>query len=309
MRITNNRGSTGRPFTTPPGRLPAGDLQGGARPENARSLPFDLPNSIDLKIWRQLNPHSNRLTRLKVETARKRFRREVESGTNRLYISKRGDANGKAIPNTRLNITLQKTNEFLEQQYSIFRDVWLKLGGSESAAFIRTISAMVIQHPFGARTSSFVHAERRRFRGGGGLRPMLPEEHVRKRFENLRTEWRDKLEIKALEWEAEAQGSRLMSASQISSPPKGKSPKRRPTRAKPLCFALAVDLVSINPELTLVEFCRIMDRKAAQFPRSQKYLPPKSWKVASFMDQYRNRSNTVSRFLFDVRKVRKSLGS
>jgi hypothetical protein len=309
MRITNNRGSTGRPFTTSPGRLSAGDPQGGARAENAKSLPFGLPNSIDLKIWRQLKPYSNRLTRLKVETARKKFRREVESETNKLYIGKRGDANSKAVPNTRLNIILQETNEFLEQQYSIFRDVWLKLGGSESAAFIRTISAMVIQLPFGARTSSFVHAERMRFRRGGGLQPMLSEEHVRKRFENLRTEWRDKLEIKALEWEAEVQGSRLISASQISSPPEGTSPKRGPTRPKPLCFASAVDLVSRNPELTLVQFCRIMDRKAEQFPRSQKYLPPKTWKVASFMEQYRNRSNTVSRFLSDVRKVRNSLGS
>ena len=138
MRITNNRGSTGRPFTTSPGRLSAGDPQGGARAENAKSLPFGLPNSIDLKIWRQLKPYSNRLTRLKVETARKKFRREVESETNKLYIGKRGDANSKAVPNTRLNIILQETNEFLEQQYSIFRDVWLKLGGSESAAFIRT---------------------------------------------------------------------------------------------------------------------------------------------------------------------------
>jgi hypothetical protein len=77
---------------------------------------------------------------------------------------------------------------------------------------------------------------------------------------------------------------------------------RRATRPKPQCFELAVEQLRKNSELTLVEFCRLMDRKAAQFPNSQKYLPPKSWRVRSFFEQYKKRSNTVSRFLSDVRK-------
>ncbi len=175
-------------------------------PEDAKTLRFGVPNCIDLKIWKRLDPHTNRLTRLKVEKARKKYRREVEDETRQIHFDNRGNANSMAIPNAILRMQLKKADEFAEQQYSIFRDVWLKLGGVESAVFIRTISWMAIQPPFDARGSSFANEEKRRFRRSGGLHPRVSPETIRKGFDSLKTEWRDKLEIKALEWEAEALG-------------------------------------------------------------------------------------------------------
>jgi hypothetical protein len=68
------------------------------------------------------------------------------------------------------------------------------------------------------------------------------------------------------------------------------------------CFAAAVALLKKDPKLPLVEFCREMDFRAAQYPSGQKYKPPVSWNARTFYDQYRVRSNTVSRFLSEVRK-------
>jgi hypothetical protein len=82
--------------------------------------------------------------------------------------------------------------------------------------------------------------------------------------------------------------------------------RKRTTRAKPPCFEAAVDQLRSNSELTLIEFCRLMDRKAEQYPTTQKYRPPKSWKVRSFRDQYDIRRNTISRFLYSVRQVIRS---
>jgi hypothetical protein len=78
--------------------------------------------------------------------------------------------------------------------------------------------------------------------------------------------------------------------------------KRKRVRPRPRCFAVAVELLRKNPNLKLIEFCRAMDTKAEQYPSALKYKPPKAWGVSTFFDQYRNRSNTVSRFLSDVRR-------
>ncbi len=78
---------------------------------------------------------------------------------------------------------------------------------------------------------------------------------------------------------------------------------KRATRPKTPYFESALEQLRKNSELTLLEFCLLMDRKAAQFPTSQKYLPPRSWEVRSFFEQYKKRRNTVSRFLSGVRKA------
>jgi hypothetical protein len=274
--------------------------------ENAKTVRFGVPTSTDPKIWRQLDPQQNRLTRLMVEKARKDRQKEIEAETRQILFDNQGNANSMSIPYALLRMQVRKADEFAERQFSIFRDVWIRLGGTESAAFFRTISWMVIQRPFGWRASSVVREEIRRQYASGGLRRRIPEETIRKAFDALATEWRNKLEIKALEWEAEAHGRASATASRISKPTTPVSRAKRATRPKPACFKSAVEQVSKNPSLTLVEFCRLMDRKAAQFPNSQKYLPPKNWKARSFFEQYDRRSNTVSRFLSDVRKAKRS---
>jgi hypothetical protein len=172
--------------------------------QSAKMVRFGVPNSIDPAIWTRLNPDTNRLTRLKVEKARKKYRGEVEDETKQIHFDNRGNANSMAIPYALLRMQLKKADEFAEQQYSIFRDVWIRLGGVESAAFIRTISWMVIQRPFDARASVVMHDGKRLLRATGGLRRGLPEKEIREAFAARKGEWREKLEIKALEWEAEA---------------------------------------------------------------------------------------------------------
>jgi hypothetical protein len=84
--------------------------------------------------------------------------------------------------------------------------------------------------------------------------------------------------------------------------------RKRTTRAKPPCFEAAVDQLKRNLELTPIEFCQLMDRKADQYPTSQKYRPPKTWNVRSFLEQYEIRRNTISRFLHSVRRAIRSEG-
>jgi hypothetical protein len=82
----------------------------------------------------------------------------------------------------------------------------------------------------------------------------------------------------------------------------GHGPKKKRSRPRPPCFEVAVKLLEENRNLELVQFCREMDSKAAQYPSVLKYKPPATWGVRTFHDQYRKRSNTVSRFLSEVRK-------
>lgn len=79
--------------------------------------------------------------------------------------------------------------------------------------------------------------------------------------------------------------------------------RKRKTRPKPPCFEVAVDQLKRNLELRPMEFCQLMDRKADQYPTSQKYRPPKTWNVRSFLEQYEKRRNTISRFLHSVRRA------
>lgn len=78
--------------------------------------------------------------------------------------------------------------------------------------------------------------------------------------------------------------------------------RRKRQRPKAPCFAAAVELLTKNPDLTLLKLCLRMDAKAEQYPSALKYKPPSAWKVKNFYEQYKKRSNTVSRFLSDVRK-------
>lgn len=96
--------------------------------------------------------------------------------------------------------------------------------------------------------------------------------------------------------------SRAVASSTLPGSPASNLTKRRTPRTKAPCFDAAVTLLRKDPKLPLVEFCREMDFRAAQYPSGKKYKPPVSWNVRTFYDQYRIRSNTVSRFLSEVRK-------
>jgi hypothetical protein len=179
---------------------------------SARTVRFGVPNSTDLKIWSQLDPQNNSLTRLKIKTARKDYRSELKTETSKILCDNRGKLNSMAIPLALFRMQLKKADEFAERQYSIFRDVWLQLAGVESAAFIRTISWKVIQPAFGVRGISVAHGQQMRRRRTGGLLPALSREAVCQAFDQLKSDWREKLETKALEWEAQSHGRALTAA-------------------------------------------------------------------------------------------------
>lgn len=270
---------------------------------------FGPPNFTDLKIWEQLDPHKNPLTSLRLAKAREDTRKRLEAETRAIYRDNRDNSNSMAIPDAILKLQLKNADEIAEQEYAIFRDVWLQLGGVESAAFIRTISWKVIQPPFTARGASFAHQEQMRRRRTGGLRPVIPHVEICTALDSLKHQWREKLEIKALEWEAQAHGSVLTTAlrrntvgsTTVQMKPAARG--KRATRPKTPCFESAIEQLRKNSGLKLLEFCQLMDRKADQFRRTQKYLPPTSWGVRSFCEQHKKRSNTVSRFLSEVRKA------
>lgn len=112
----------------------------------------------------------------------------------------------------------------------------------------------------------------------------------KRKMERLLARWQRKLETEAKECEHDQQGSIVPSR------------RKRSLQPKQPCFESAVKLLRSNPQVSLLNFCRLMDSKAEQHPTSNKYRPPEGWKVRSFNQQYKKRSNTVSGFLSRARK-------
>ena len=116
----------------------------------------------------------------------------------------------------------------------------------------------------------------------------------KRQCEQRRDEWDRALNSAVRHGDAHRIPSALQSADTVQ--------RRKRQHPKAPCFAAAVELLTKKPDLALLEFCRQMDAKAEQYPSALKYKPPSGWKVRSFYEQYKKRSNTISRFLSDVRK-------
>jgi hypothetical protein len=296
--------------------------EAGRRTQSAEMVRFGGPHSVDPEIWKQLNPHTNRLTKLRLQKAREKFRREVEAETRQIHFDNRGNANGMAIPRAMFRMQLKKADNFAKQQYSIFRDVWLGLGGIESAAFIRTMSWMAIQCAFGTRAASVAYAEERRFVSTGGLHPRVSPETVLKGFGDLKNEWRDRLEIKALEWEAKARRRTL--AALIQTPPMPPPDRENSTpkpasgggdrsdqlNSKPLMLRYRSGIkrailgaLTRNPKATDAEICRALDVDGGE-------ELPDNWKSRSadrlFFDAYSN-AGTRHKIEIAISRIRRDL--
>ena len=130
------------------------------------------------------------------------------------------------------------------------------------------------------------------------IEKLYPSDHFAWLLESLRVSLIPRTEY----WKSESrryvaeQEEHLAAQEQQQSPP-----AKRRTRPKSLCFSAAIDLLRQNPHIKALDFCRMMDRKADQYPTAGKYRPPSGWKVQTFYEQYTKRSNTVSRFLTSVR--------
>jgi hypothetical protein len=130
----------------------------------------------------------------------------------------------------------------------------------------------------------------------------------KKDLEFRRDDWQLMLTTASRNFEArqrtagDCPGSNEAASSNATIAPTVTAKKQRATRPKAPCFNAAMELLKRNPKWGLLDFCRGMDAKAEQYPTSPKYKPPPAWKVRSFHEQYKKRSNTVSRFLCEVRK-------
>ena len=58
--------------------------------------------------------------------------------------------------------------------------------------------------------------------------------------------------------------------------------QKRAPRAKPSCFESSITLLTEEPELSPMQFCKKMDSNAEKVKSPTKYRPPESWRVRTF---------------------------
>jgi hypothetical protein len=165
-----------------------------------------------IDVWRQLNPNSNRLVRLKIQAAVKKLRKEIEIEKRRIYFNNRGTLNPGIIPTQILAMELHKIDEWAANYYSLYSEVWEQLGNKKSAAFVRTIYDNVIRPLIASRRNAVVSEAKRLARrtGGVGGWSMQAIKAFNHWVDQLAADWSEKIEIEAetLELEARRQACR-----------------------------------------------------------------------------------------------------
>ena len=257
---------------------------------------MDSDDAVD-QAW---NLIYHKLVSLKLSLLTEENLQQSATDLYEIQFRNRSNSNSSAESRQRLALAEKRTNEWVEKLYEIYCDVWQTQGHTKTPAFITAVYEKAITVAIAARCSSALvglHDHELRtscVAPNSGAR----DRAFRDRMRRLSERWKTKLDIEAKELGHHASVHLSRTISQASPP----VVRKRSPRPKSLCFQAALNVLRTNPRLSLERFCRLMDSKAEQYPTSLKYRPPENWRVRTFMEQYRKRSNTVSRFLTSVRK-------
>jgi len=111
--------------------------------------------------------------------------------------------NSQTVPTLLIRMYLRRTDEYLEETYKIYCDVWEKQGRTRTAAFIRAVSAHAIPVVIAARTNGVVsHLSGIRARTGALIEPHNARiDSFKQSMQRLARRWVKKLAIEARECE------------------------------------------------------------------------------------------------------------
>jgi hypothetical protein len=250
--------------------------------------------------WDQID---HALVNLKLQSLSAAMWEKIGADETTIRHENRQNLNASTVPYLLVQIRERRTDEWALKKYTIYCDTWKQQGHDKTPEFVRAVRDRAIKPFIRQRLLSIRSKMEEEARQTNS-----PPEHLKVQLEAVRLSmlrledrWTRSLEMEAKELE---HGSGNAAGGPRNPKPRAEAPKRRVSRPKPQCFIEAARLLRLrgNKGLGVVDFCRLMDSKAEQYPTTEKYKPPASWDVRTFYEKYLQRPNTVSRFLSAVRK-------
>jgi len=264
-------------------------------------MPINVSAAADLCAcsWNHID---HALVGLKLQTLSEEMRKKIDTEENTLRHENRQNLNASTLPYLLARMRESRTDEWAGEVYAIYCQTWELQGHTKTPEFVRVVRDCAIKPFIRQRLASISHVME-----SEAALINYPAEHLKLKvkafqlsLQRLEDRWTRRLEIEAEELEHRStnreRGPRSFGTAE--------APKRRVSRPKPQCFIEGARLLRLrgNKGLGVVDFCRLMDSKAEQYPTTEKYKPPASWDVRTFYEKYLQRPNTVSRFLSAVRK-------
>lgn len=144
-----------------------------------------------------LQPFDQRLANLKLEDFAVEMQRKIIADEAQIRTVRNGNA--ATPPARRLEMQIQRTDEWAEGTCNIYRDTWQKQGNQQSAEFIRTVlvnAAVGLIRTRLATVKGQCALFRQRTRSS---KDMLNLDEFARRMFQLEAKWKRKLEIEATE--------------------------------------------------------------------------------------------------------------
>jgi hypothetical protein len=175
-----------------------------------------MPSAED--VWKHFDWRHNRLAKLRILAANKELRKEIERETRCIRQKNSRNSNSAISIVQILDLELRKIDEWANTNYLIHCDLWKMKGHEKSAEFVRSIHNRSIRKLISARGNAVAHEMKHLARrtGNSGAEPHIAS--FRRRVAELDTEWRQKIEIEALELEART-AARALGAERVAPQP------------------------------------------------------------------------------------------
>ena len=220
--------------------------------------------------WKQID---HELVTLKLHDVAMNLHRETEKKRNDIRRRNLTNENAATIPLELFELELRQMKQWVFNLYSLYKEVWKIQGKEETPQFIRAVYRKAILPLIEGRTAcSREFLTRRATRTSlsrSVLAPQLLE--LGREVERLRSEWRRKIEIEAME--LEHAGKR---------PAQGRVRFRDPSVAKRT--GIIENVKKSRHWLKGIS----LNRKIAQTLTENEIPPPREWNVSDFNAAYRD---------------------
>jgi hypothetical protein len=205
-----------------------------------------MPSAED--VWKHFDWKHNRLAKLRILAADKELRKEIERETRCIFQKNSGNSNSAISIVQILDLELRKIDEWANTNYLIHCDLWKMRGDEKSAEFVRSIYNRSIRKLISARGNAVAHEMKQLARrtGNSGAEPHIAS--FRRRVAELDAEWRQKIEIEALELEA-----RTAARASGAEPPTGNPRISRGVDRAVLVEKIRREIIEISQAIELPE--------------------------------------------------------
>jgi hypothetical protein len=145
----------------------------------------------------------HRLVGLKLTNLAEEMHESIRAEIEQIQFENLGNSNSQAVPTLIIAMHLRRTDEWIEETYRAYCEVWEKQGGKKTGDFVRAVSANAIPVIISARTNAVLgELSGRRARTGSLVEPHNARmESFKRSMGRLAARWARKLEIEARECE------------------------------------------------------------------------------------------------------------